>query len=440
MKRISTNNLTFITIWLGQLVSLFGSSLTSFALGVWLFQRTGSITQFALIGFFSIIPRLILSPLIGVFVDRWDRRWAMILSDAGAGLGTLFIVSMLATDQLQVWHIYLVSALNAVFSTIQWPAYMATMSLLVYEKNLGRANGLVQFGQAASEILAPLLAGVLIGVIHLQGVILIDMGTCLFAILTLLLVSVPKVIQLTAADSETGSLWRQMGFGWRYIRQQPDLLFLLGFFVVVNFLWGMVGALINPLILPWTSSSVLGAIVSIAGLGMFAGSLLMSVWGGPRNRISGIILFEFISGICYILMGIRPAFWPVAIGAFGAHVTIAVVYGCNTALWQSRTAPEIQGRVLATQQMVVRLASPLAYLLAGPLAERLFDPLLSSPGPFSQWLKLIVGSQAGRGAGLIFVLMGLVKISISWVAIRNQRLYLNDDEPSPGQSHSIAQA
>ncbi len=169
-----------------------GSGLTSFALGVWVFQQTGSATQFALIGLSAVLPRVLLSPLAGAIVDRWDRRRVMIVGDVGAGLSTLVVVILLLTARLEIWHIYLLAAVNAAFGTVQWPAFAATTSLLVSKENLGRANGMVQFGQAASEILAPAMAGVLVGVIRLEGVILIDVVTFLFAVTTLLLVRFPR--------------------------------------------------------------------------------------------------------------------------------------------------------------------------------------------------------------------------------------------------------
>ena len=182
---------TFLTVWLGQSVSLIGSGLTSFALGVWVFERSGSITQFALIGLFAVLPRVLLSPLAGIIVDRWDRRRAMILSDAGAGLCTLSVVLLMTAGRLEVWHIFLLTAASSAFSALQWPAYMAAITLLMPKQHLGRANGLVQLGRALSEILAPALAGILMSVIGLQGVILIDFATFGFAVLTLLPVRFP---------------------------------------------------------------------------------------------------------------------------------------------------------------------------------------------------------------------------------------------------------
>jgi predicted MFS family arabinose efflux permease len=332
------------------------------------------------------------------------------------------------TARLEIWHIYLLACVNAAFGTVQWPAFAATTSLLVSKKNLGRANGMVQFGRAASEILAPAMAGVLVGVIRLEGVILIDVVTFVFAVGTLLLVRFPRPSDLVASPPEKAPLWQDLSFGWRYISARPGLVGLLAFFAVVNLLWGMVGALITPMILSWTSSDALGAIISIAGVGMLAGSLIMSTWGGPQRRINGVLNFEMLSGLCFVLMGLRPSFWLVAAGAFGAHVTIAVVFGSNQAIWQSKVEPQVQGRVFATQQMVAGSAAPLAYLLAGPLADQFFNPLLALGGPLADGLGQLLGTGPGRGIGLLFVLMGAIKVVITLVGRLNPHLRNVEDE------------
>jgi MFS family permease len=417
----------FLVTWLGQVISLVGSGLTSFALGVWVFERTGSPTLFAFIGLSAVLPKVIFSPIAGALVDRFDRRKVMILADAGAGLSTLFIALMLFSGRLELWHIYLSTAANSLCGAFQWPAYTATVTRLVPQKHLGRANGMNQFGRAAAEIFSPLLAGVLVLTIQLEGVILIDVATFIFAMMTLLMVRFPR-LKTRPAGEKLAAFKDDLTFGWRYILARRGLLSLLSFQVTVNFIWGMVGALIVPMILSFTSADKLGAVITIAGTGMLTGSLLMTFWGGPKRRINGVIFFELISGICFMLMGLRPEFWPVAVGAFGAHITIAIVFGSNQALWQTKVETENQGRVFAAQQMFASLASPLAYLSAGPLAEKIFEPLMATGGALSLKLSLLLGAGAGRGIGLMFILMGLVKIMVSVLSYLNPRVRLIEDE------------
>jgi len=425
---ISRGQTTFTVVWLGQLVSVIGSGLTSFALGVWVFEHTGSATQFALIGLFAVLPRVLLSPLAGSIVDRWDRRRAMILGDAGAGFSTLVLVLLLFTNKLEIWHIYLIVGASAAFSTVQWPAFTAATTLLVPKKDYGRANGMIQLGRAAADILSPALAGFLMLIVGLDGVILIDFATFVFAVITLLPVRFPKPQGTIPGESENLSLKEDMTFGWKYISARPGLLGLLIFFAAVNFLWGMVGALITPMILGFTTSDMLGIIISIAGVGMLVGSLVMSIWGGPQRRINSVLCFEFLSGICFLLMGLRPSFWLIALGAFGAHVTIAIVYGSNQAIWQSKVAPGVQGRVFATQQMIAKAASPLAYLLAGPLADHLFEPLLAPTGQLTESIGQVIGFGAGRGIGLLFIIMGVLKMAVTAVGYAHPRIRFVEDE------------
>lgn len=170
---------------------------------------------------------------------------------------------------------------------------------------------------------------------------------------------------------------------------------------------------------------------------MILGALAMSLWGGPRRRIDGVIRFEFVSGICFCLIGLRPSFWIVAAGVFGAHLTIAVIGGSSQAIWQSKVAEHAQGRVFATQQMLERAASPLAYLLAGPLAEwRPLGRAFAQDGTLAEGLGRILGTGSGRGIGLVFVVMGIVKMLIAVSAQRNESLRNIEETLPDGGSDS----
>jgi hypothetical protein len=409
MKTITSRGmLSFLVIWFGQLVSLTGSGLTGFALGVWVFQSTGSVTQFALISLFTSLPGILFSPIAGALVDRWDRRWAMILSDTGAGLCTLSVALLFFSGQLAVWHIYVAMAISSTFSAFQWPAYSAATTLLVPKEHLARASGLVQLAEAVAQIASPAMAGALMGIIAVYGIILIDFLTFLFAIFTLLVVHVPKPGISAEGEAGKGSLLFEAAYGWTYIYARSGLLALLIFFAVSNFATGIVAVLFTPLVLSFTTPIVLGTLLSIGGLGFLAGSLAMSTWGGPRRRVYGIIASNLLAGAVLLLAGFPPRAWILAMCAFTFFFGLPITNGCSQAIWQSKTALDVQGRVFSVRRMIAWSSLPLAYLIAGPLVDQLFEPLMAEGG----WLASIIGQIIGGGSGLsirlLFIIMGLI--------------------------------
>jgi MFS family permease len=418
----------FVIVWFGQLVSLVGSGLTGFALGVWLYQETGSVTLFALNSLFFTLPQMLFSPFAGALVDRWDRRWAMVLSDTGAGITTLCLAVLLFAGRLEVWHVYLATLVNALFNTFQWPAYSAATTLLVPKKHLGRAGGMVQVGQAISHLIAPAMAGVLLVVIGLEGVMAIDFVTFAFAVFTLLIVRFPRPEASAEGVASKGSLLKEAAFGWRYIRARPGLLGLLAFFAAINFLGGMIFPLLVPMILAMTTPDVLGYVASIAGVGMLVGTLVMSAWGGPRHRIHGVLGFELLAAVLTIALGLRPSIVLVAVAGFGVLFCMPIINGSSQALWQSKVHPDLQGRVFSVRRMIAMAASPLAYIMVGPLADGVFEPLMAVNGPLAESIGRFIGTGAGRGSGLMFITMGVLSVVVTVVAYLNPRVRLVEDE------------
>ncbi|HVR08481.1 MAG TPA: MFS transporter, partial [Thermoanaerobaculia bacterium] len=305
----------FLLVWAGQVVSTLGSNLTGFALAVWVYQRTGSATRFALIAFATMVPGLLLTPLAGVLVDRWDRRHALILSDAGAGCATLGLVVLIRQGHLEIWEIYLLMAAVSAFGALRWPAFSAATTLMVPSRHLGRASGMTQLGEAAAELTAPALAGVLLGVVGRQGIVLVDFVTYLAAIGTLLLVRVPSPPASAAGTAARGSLLREARFGWLFIRRRPGLLALLLVFAATGIGLGMVQVLLSPMVLAFTSAAVLGRVLTGAGCGMVAGSLVMSAWGGPRRRVAWILGLLALQGTVLLFGGWRPSAPLIALAA-----------------------------------------------------------------------------------------------------------------------------
>jgi MFS transporter, DHA3 family, macrolide efflux protein len=404
---ISRNKFSvFIIIWFGQLFSLIGSGISRFALGFWVLQHTDSVTEFGLISLFATLPSILISPIAGTLIDRWDRRLAMLLSDTGGSLGILIIALLLLVGKLEIWHIYLATATSSIFSSFQWPAYTASTTLLVPKKHFSRATGLVQAAFAASELLSPPLAAVLLANIQLQGIILIDIVTFVSSMIALLSVRFPNSEIIERGKDKNSSLFQEAAFGWTYITARPGLLALLVFFAIINFFTGIVGVLVQPLALTFAPITVVGSILSVGASGMLFGSLLMSVWGGTKRSVHGIFSFSLLGGLSIAFAGARPTVHVFFVTAFLYFFGMAVINASSQVIWQKKIPFEIQGRVFAVQRMITWGALPLAYLLAGPLADRVFTPLLVANGPLSESVGRIIGVGPGYGIALLFVIMG----------------------------------
>ncbi|MCJ7551898.1 MAG: MFS transporter [Anaerolineae bacterium] len=413
---------TFITVWAGQLVSTLGSALTTFAVGVWVYETTGSATQFSITLLASSIASVGLAPLAGVIADRWDRRLVMILSDTGAALSSVFVLAMLLTGNLKVWHIYLTAFSNSACRSFQWPAYAATTSLLIPKEHLGRASGIAQIGHAVGQLAAPAIAGALFVTSGLRTILVIDVATYLVALATLVAVRFPKPVATEEGQRIESSIWKEALFGWTYIRQRAGLLGLLVTYAFLNLFLCITLALYTPLILGITTPDILGYLNSVGGLGMLVGTLLMSAWGGPKRRILGIYAGETVIGITTLLLGLPLSVPLMAMSRFFSLMAMPVSGGCNHAIWQSKVRPDIQGRVFATQGMIIDAGVPLAYLVAGPLAERVFGPGMAAGGPLVRLFGPLVGVGPGRGIGLIFVIAGALNVLISLAVLVYPRI------------------
>ncbi|MAT97612.1 MAG: MFS transporter [Anaerolineaceae bacterium] len=406
---------TFFIIWIGQLISIIGSGLTGFGLAVWIYQQTGQATPFALTVMFGNIPQVLLSPFAGALVDRWNRRKVMIAADVGSAVVTMAALLLLTMGQLDVWHIYLVAALNSVLAAFQEPAYTASITMLVPKKDLTRANGLMQMGQALQMLIAPLLAGILFVAIGLRGIVLIDFITFFFAVGALLLVHIPqpKSASQSQADQPKETLWREAAFGCHYLRARRGLLGLLIYFALVNFFLNFSAVLLGPMILSFGSAAGLGTAQTVGGLGMLVGSIAISAWGGPQRRILAVFGFIVLAAAGLFIAGLKSSVLFIAIGMFVLMFSVPFGSGISQAVFQSKVEPDVQGRVFSIRTMISRSMMPLAFLLAGPLADQVFEPLLREGGALAaSWVGNLVGTGPGRGIGALF----LISAVVLWIA------------------------
>ncbi|OKH26680.1 MFS transporter [Hydrococcus rivularis NIES-593] len=413
---------TFLFIWIGQVVSLLGSKLTEFALGVWVYQQTESLTQFAFVVLCMYLPNLLVSPFAGAIIDRWDRRWAMILSDLAAGISTLTVMGLLWTNSLQVWHIYLVVMVVSFADAFQIPAYTAAIGQLVPNEHLSRANGMVQISKAIAKIAAPFVAGFLIELVALKGVLLIDFCTFTVAAFTLLLVRFPTLKTASTYPIESQRLWQEIVSGWHYILAKPSLLGLTSYVAMIYFTMGMLEVLFWPFILDFSSSADLGRVLSIGGCGMLLGGLTISIWGGPQRRIYGIFAFVPVQGMALLLGSLDASLYLAALGIFAYLFAQPIIISCNRAIWQSKIPLGLQGRIFALQQALERSLSILAYVIAGPLVERVISPFVASDGFLTTGIGRLIGTGMGQEIRLLLFAMGSILIFVTLVVCQLPQL------------------
>lgn len=426
----------FLLVWSGQVLSMIGSAMTAFALSIWAYQKTGLATSLALVDFFFLGAIMVATPLAGVYVDRWNRKLTMMLSDLLAVTATAAALVLYLSGHLQIWHLYVAAAMQGIGSAFQWPAYSAAITQMMPKEHYARAGGLMSLADSGSTIVAPILAGLLIGIIHVGGIMTIDIITFGIAVLALLVVEIPShVPDATARES----MWRQVTFGFRFIRERGPLLSLLTIFAVSNFMISLANPLFTPMVLARTgqNATALGFAQSAAGIGGALGGFLLGVWGGPKAKIRGILLGDplnfMVLGLC-IFFGRDPVIW--AAGFLASSCLGTVVNGLSQSIWQAKVPSQYQGRVFSARRMIAYAIMPISTLIAGPLADKVFEPAMRSHGLLAGVFSGVVGTGPGAGMAVVY-LLATVAASAATLAgfliprLRNLEKILPDHDAVP---------
>ncbi len=397
----------FAFVWVGQLVSVLASNASSFALTIWAYQTTGSATALGVLSTSFLIPFLVLSPIAGAMVDRYNRKVMMMVSDIAAAVATVAVLILHTTGGLAVWHLYVTTVLVGLGNTFQWPAYSAAISTMVPKSQYQRASGMMGLVDSGPGVLAPVLAGALYPLVGLTGILVLDLATFGFAIVTLLLVEIPTPVASIEGAAARGHLLREAFYGFRYIFARKGLLGLALFFAALNFVAGM--GLVTPFILSRTGnqSAVLGAVMSAAALGGVAGGLLVSTWGGFKRKMTSIFLGEFLFGLLgFFLFGFGRslAFWlPTA--ALGS-LAVCMSNSAAQAIWQAKVPADLQGRVFSARRLIAFSLLPITPVVAGALADFVTEPAMTSDTWLARAFGPVLGTTPGSGLGLQYVVAG----------------------------------
>jgi DHA3 family macrolide efflux protein-like MFS transporter len=365
----------FFAIWSGQAVSLLGSQLVQFALIWWLTKTTGSATVLAVASLVGLLPQVLLGPVIGTLVDRWNRRITMMIADSVIAAATLGLAFLFWSNQIEIWHIYLLMFVRSTAGGFHWPAMQASTSLMVPKDHLARIQGLNQMLQGGMNIVSAPLGAVLLEVLTVQGILFIDVFTALLAVLPLFFITIPqpRTNRSTQGPVSNTSFWEDFRLGLRYMFGWPGLVIIGVMAALINLLLSPAFALVPILVTQHFSGGAmqLAWLESILGIGVIAGGVTLSVWGGFKRRILTTMFGLMGVGLGCLLVGFTPATaYTLALAAtFVIGFSIPITNGPLVAVVQAVVPPEMQGRVLTLINSASAAMSPLGLIIAGPLAD-----------------------------------------------------------------------
>jgi MFS family permease len=387
-----------------------------------MYQQTESATAMGLMQVAFITPFLIFSPIAGAMVDRYNRKLMMMGSDLTAVLSTAMVFGLYATGHLEFWHLYIAAAVNGLGNTFQWPAYSAAISTMVPKEQFGRANGLMSLMEAGPGVLAPVLAGALLA-IKITGfgyfdsfalIMLIDLVTFFLAIGALLFVYIPQPPKTEAGEEAKGNIWKEAVYGFGYIFKRPSLLGLQLIFFFGNLFAGIGFTVLAPMILARTgqNSLIFGSVQTAAAVGGIAGGIGMSIWGGFKRRVHGVLGGWMLAGLSFAVLGVGTGIevW-IPFMVLTALMT-PLINTSNQALWQAKVAPDVQGRVFSARRLIAWFAQPISPIIAGTLADFVLEPAMRSSTALARLFSPIFGTGAGAGMGLLMFFAGLAAAAV----------------------------
>jgi MFS family permease len=413
----------FTVVWLGQLLSTIGTRMTNFAISIWVWDATGRATDFALLLFFAFAATVVVSPIAGALIDRWDRRLTLLLSDVGSAVATVALLLLFLSGSTAIWPLYLVNFATGAFLAFQVPVYSATISLMVERGQYPRANAMMFLVRSTPGLFAPLLAAALLAASSIETILLIDSLSYLAAVVTVLLVGVPQTP--ADPDAKPSSLVQDSVHGFKYIWRHPHFRRFESMLLAINVLASVGFVLLRPMVLARTdnSASAVGIMMTTGAVGGVSGAVLLGVLKSPRDKmlrvLGGILVFSVVGRIVY---GISNELVLMAIAVSFVSFCIPIVDGYSNSIWQEKVAPREQGRVFAARQFIEDMTVPVASIIAGPLVDYVLIPYMQPGKQGADLFGDIVGTGKAGAIGLVFVVVGVLGVAVAAVGFLSPRI------------------
>lgn len=417
----------FLILWSGQSLSQLGSSMTSFALIIWAYQKQGSVMSISLLSVFSYLPYILVSLFAGVIVDRLKKKNIMLFCDVIAAICSLCVLIMVLTDVLQVWHLFVINSITGLMNAFQSPASKVAITLIVPKEYYGRTSGLRSLSQSVVSVFHPILATMITSFFGITMVIIVDLLTFIIAFFTLLLfVKIPSTDTTEIKSLSKSNFVSETFKGFTYLKENRGFLYLMLFMAGINLMAAIaLFSILPPMILSRTSNNeqVLGIVMSAAGIGGIVGSLLVSIIRAPKSNVKTIFIsaaVSFLLGDIFLGIGRDPLIWVFA--AVAGSLPIPFLNAAENALLHSKIPTNVQGRIFSIRGSLQFVTLPLGYLIGGFLADTIFEPLMANSEQAQHIFGSIVGVGKGSGMAVIFIFTGILGFLLSIISYKSKHI------------------
>ena len=409
----------FYKLWLGELISNIGSGMTAFALSVYIYEKTGSVSYVSLITLLSFMPSIILSPIGGLLADRYDRRLLMIIGDLFSGLGLVYILWSIQAGEKNIVPIFIGITFSSIFTSLLEPSYRATLTDILEEENYAKASGLIQAAGSAKYLISPVVAGIVLSVTDIRVILLLDILTFITTCLMIFLVrkSMNSEKQNYKKDSFKGLLE-----GLFIIKENKGVYSLVIIMFFVCFFMGFIQILIRPMILATSSVKTAGMMESLCAVGLLIGSLWIGIAGIKKNYSKILAVACFFCGIFMSMTGVNENLAIIGISTFLFFSTLPFMNSCADVLVRVSIPNELQGRIWGLISLITQMGTVAAYIISGVMADYVFEPMFNKNGLLVKNIGMIIGTGKGRGIGFMLILSGMGMLIMAIVIWKNREI------------------
>lgn len=428
---------SFFLILIAQSIAIWGSSLTAFGLGIWLYEQVGSVTIYALIAFANALPIVLLSPFAGTVVDRFNRKKVILASQAASTLVVLLLTYLFWQDSLSPWHIIALIALNSLFVAFVLPAVSATVPLMVPKNQLTRANGMIALAFGLIQLTSPAIAGSAYHHFGLKPILLFNLCTFLLGFAAIIITYIPQPhTEVQKGEKLTESL----RLGFNFIIQSKCISYNIIFYSLVAAILISMSIMVQPMLLALTDAQTMGAIMSFAGSGLIAGSLFMILLKDVQKHMPIVLIAAFIAGLACFLTPIATTPWVITLGGFILMCSYPLFETNNRAILQRKIDPAMLGRVIGWRNFFLGITQAILLISAGLLADRIVEPGMQINGTLTPFFSELYGVGKGRGIAVCLSLLGVGIMLVAIIAyltpsIRNMDDLMLDHEEPDGDGH-----